>query len=467
MADEFDENSTTVFVEDWLCCKNTLGEGAYGEVKLLIHKHTNEKIACKIINHDKYKDAFSNINREVTIHKILDHENIIKYYGRRQEPNREYIFLEYAAGGELFQLIEPDVGMPVASAQLFMKQLLCGLGYLHEKGITHRDIKPENILISAEGTLKISDFGMATLFRFKGKERLLDKKCGTKPYLAPEVLKRPYRAQPADIWSCGIVFVAMLTGELPWGDTTDENSDFSKWKTEDYILDTPWSKLSNTALNLARNILNIDSKKRFNLKQINDHLWMKFNFKMESSNWDTCDSGSQHIAKRSNSMINAEINHNRETPIVTLSQPVPAQRHNNILKALDNIKTSRKDKISFSQPTQNDNLVIQFTQTPIEKDDFENLIKRFTRFYVSCSKEKTLEVLCAALESAHLIPNIDVTGTVSVSTWDMMKNQLVFKINLLNMNGKVLLDFRLSKGCGLQFKKLFLKVKEFIIDNCN
>lgn len=71
----------------------------------MIHKRTEEKIACKIINHQKYKDAATNINREVTIHRMLDHENIIKYFGRRQEPLKEYIFLEYALGGELFQLI--------------------------------------------------------------------------------------------------------------------------------------------------------------------------------------------------------------------------------------------------------------------------------------------------------------------------------------------------------------------------
>lgn len=74
-------------------------------VKLLIHRRTEEKIACKIINHQRYKDAATNINREVTIHRMLDHENIIKYFGRRQEPLKEYIFLEYASGGELFQLI--------------------------------------------------------------------------------------------------------------------------------------------------------------------------------------------------------------------------------------------------------------------------------------------------------------------------------------------------------------------------
>lgn len=121
-------------------------------------------------------------------------------------------------------------------------------------------------------------------------------RCGTRPYLAPEVLKGPYRAQPADLWSCGIVFVAMLTGgkspsknvlrnlnlicysELPWSEPFETNEEFSNWLKDEYLKDTPWSKLGNTALSLARQILNVDPKKRLTLPQIQNHNWMKFDF---------------------------------------------------------------------------------------------------------------------------------------------------------------------------------------------
>lgn len=107
---------------------------------------------------------------------------------------------------------EPDVGMPVWGAQKYFRQLISGVEYLHSHGVAHRDLKPENLLLDNNDNLKISDFGLATLYRMQGKERLLEKKCGTLPYVAPEVLVRAYHAEPADIWSCGIILVALLAG---------------------------------------------------------------------------------------------------------------------------------------------------------------------------------------------------------------------------------------------------------------
>ena len=193
---------------------NTLGEGAYGEVKLAVNTLSNETRAVKIISLNLLNDKTA-IQKEVLIHKTLNHENIIKYYSSFQQVDKFYIILEYAAGGELFDRIEPDLGMSLDLAHKYFRQLIAGVEYLHTKGIVHRDIKPENLLLNDADQIKIADFGLATLFQYRGNERLLTSPCGTAPYVAPEVLcKSDYKAQPTDIWSCGIVLVAMLAGEL-------------------------------------------------------------------------------------------------------------------------------------------------------------------------------------------------------------------------------------------------------------
>lgn len=94
-------------------------------------------------------------------------------------------------------------------------------------------------MLGEHDVLKVSDFGLATVFRHKGKERLLERKCGTRPYIAPEILTRPtYNAEPADLWSCGMVLLAMLTGGKILGRVFGKNAEKycrgneDLWKTE-------------------------------------------------------------------------------------------------------------------------------------------------------------------------------------------------------------------------------------------
>eukprot|EP00116_Pleurobrachia_bachei_P018500 sb/3478762/ len=92
-------------------------------------------------------------------------------------------------------------------------------------GITHRDIKPENLLLDKNDNLIITDFGLSTVFCHQGKTRKMERRCGTPPYAAPEVVAGvPHHAQPADVWSCAVVLTAMLAGELPWDEPTERYS---------------------------------------------------------------------------------------------------------------------------------------------------------------------------------------------------------------------------------------------------
>lgn len=138
----------------------------FNRVKLLINRQSGEAVAMKMIDLEKHPDAKDSVKKEVCIHKLLAHPNILKFFGKRTQGTIEYIFLEYAAGGELFDRIEPDVGMEIGAAQRYFKQILSGVEYLHARGIAHRDLKPENILLDDNDIVKISDFGLSTLFRY-------------------------------------------------------------------------------------------------------------------------------------------------------------------------------------------------------------------------------------------------------------------------------------------------------------
>lgn len=243
---EYLEEEPVPFVEGWLFIR-TLGEGAFGVVRLAVNENKmNEKLAVKIVDLNLHPNCGSAVNKEVSVHKRLKHENIIQFYGERLDDNKRYIYLEYADGSELFDRITPDKGMDQKLAKPLFKQLMLAVQYIHKMGFTHRDIKPENILVTHDNKLKLIDFGMATVFKHRGNERLLTKPCGTAPYLAPEVLiGKPYNAEPAEIWSCGIVLITMLAGEMPWKEASTESDDFNAWIDKDPKLESrsPWTKL--------------------------------------------------------------------------------------------------------------------------------------------------------------------------------------------------------------------------------
>ncbi|KNC79750.1 CAMK/CAMKL/CHK1 protein kinase [Sphaeroforma arctica JP610] len=242
---------------------DTLGEGTYAKVKLGITSN-GDKYAVKVVNirHKNLQPSevvptagtpqqiFDMVKKEICIHKNMKHKHIIQFHAYKQIESKIYLLLEYAAGGELFDKIEPDCGVDEDLAHVYFKQLISSVEYLHAMGVAHRDIKPENILLDDHNNFKISDFGLSTVFRNKGKERLLQRRCGTFPYIAPEVYNElEYKAQPADIWSCGVVLITLLAGCLPWDEPSEQCSDFRNWRLGSVNMENqyPWSNMSVSA----------------------------------------------------------------------------------------------------------------------------------------------------------------------------------------------------------------------------
>lgn len=453
------------FVDGWILGQ-TLGEGAYGEVKLLVNKSSGEPVAMKVIDMVKTGDVDVMVKKEVCIHKKLNHPNIIKFYGSRQEGDRQYIFLEYAAGGELFDRIEPDVGMQEWQAQKYFKQLINGLEYMHSLGIAHRDLKPENILLDCHDNIKISDFGMATVFRFRGKERLLEKRCGTLPYLAPEVLLRSYQAEPADIWACGIILVAMLAGELPWDQPNTDCPEYIAWKDKKWHTLMPWRKLDTLALSLIQRMLLPLPRSRAKLHEIQSHRWVqkKFSRNLVGMIRPSIQETPPRPAKRLCSDIETPSPDHVSTRLCQ-SQPEPR-----LVCEVDDNSHNISDAylVSFSQPTQFEDLLLssqlhstQSTQS--NQNVYQKLVRRMTRFFVKLTCEECAKLLGSVLSNHGWSCKV-ASRQITVTCVDKRKMPLTFKMNILDMDGQTLLDFRLSKGCGIEFKKCFLKIKVSLED---
>ncbi|XP_059813226.1 serine/threonine-protein kinase Chk1-like [Hypanus sabinus] len=461
------------FVEDWDLVQ-TLGEGAYGEVQLAINRRTKEAVAVKKVDTTHARDCPDNIKKEICINKMLNHENIVRFYGHRREAHIQYLFLEYCSGGELFDRIEPDVGMPEADAHRFFQQLIAGVEYLHGIGITHRDIKPENLLLDDRDNLKLSDFGLATVYRHNGRERLLNKMCGTLPYVAPELLKRKeFHAEPVDVWSCGIVLVAMLAGELPWDQPAVSCQEYCDWNEKKLYL-TPWKKIEPFPLSLLNNILIEGPKNRATISDIKKDKWFSKQFKKgvkRTRLTSGCSNDSQgpfskHIHSNVDLSPVSDLRWREDQVGISISQPEPRIALS-LCESSQSSINNLVQGISFSQPTCTDHMFVgsQLQSTPgSSQNHWQRLVKRMTRFFTKLNAEQSYLSLNDVCEKLGYTWKKNCNNQVTISTVDRRNNKLIFKVNLIEMNERILVDFRLSKGDGLEFKRHFVTIKHKLSD---
>jgi len=147
---------------------------------------------------------------------ILSHPNIVTIYELGEHEDSPFIAMEYVAGESLENILRRVNRLSALEAIAIVEQLCAGLGYAHGQGVVHRDIKPANVLMRPDGRVTIVDFGIAHLADQTRRLTQTDALLGSFHYIAPERLEGEACDNRADIWSTGVMFYEMLTGELPF-----------------------------------------------------------------------------------------------------------------------------------------------------------------------------------------------------------------------------------------------------------
>jgi serine/threonine protein kinase len=199
-----------------------LGQGGMGLVYKARQLSLDRIVALKILPVDKSegRSFAERFTQEARALARLNHPNIVAVYDFGQSAGQYYLLMEYVDGLNLRQL-ERSGGVTPQEAIKIIPAICDALQYAHNRGIVHRDIKPENILMDQAGQVKIADFGLAKLLQRVGPDPALtqaEQVMGTPHYMAPEQLEHPLEVDHrADLYSLGVVFYELLTGELPLG----------------------------------------------------------------------------------------------------------------------------------------------------------------------------------------------------------------------------------------------------------
>ena len=198
-----------------------LGRGAMGVVYHAIDPNIGRPVAIKtiqlgaVLNSEEQKRLRDRLFREARSAGILSHPGIVTIYDVEQQGDLAYIAMEYVDGPTLDQLLAGP--QPLAGEQVFsiLAQTATALDYAHQKGIVHRDIKPANIMIAADGTAKIADFGIAKITASE-QFTMTGSIVGTPHYMSPEQVQGQAVDGRSDQFSLAVIAYEILTGEKPY-----------------------------------------------------------------------------------------------------------------------------------------------------------------------------------------------------------------------------------------------------------
>ncbi|KAI1319903.1 hypothetical protein EDD11_002578 [Mortierella claussenii] len=219
------------FVGKYGDLQQVVGRGAFGTVRLSIKKdpETGEEIvfAIKEFKHDNdesQKKYMRRLTSEFCIASSLKHVNVIQTLDLLQLHGDAYSeVMEYCSGGDMHSLIASANMLGEAESSCFFAQLINGVAFLHSMGVVHRDLKPENLLLTADGCIKIADFGNSEVFRMPWEKKVRSSTSirGSGPFIAPEEFtSKAFDGRKVDMWSCGIIYMCMRLGRYNWAEAS-------------------------------------------------------------------------------------------------------------------------------------------------------------------------------------------------------------------------------------------------------
>lgn len=271
-----------------------LGSGLQGKVYRARNVETGEIVAAKLLDQDAVRRnarVFANLEREITaMQRLTGHPHVVgvktvvydvnKPRKRRPGAFRRQIMIvmELAPGGELFQYLMLSK-FPEPMARAYFAQMTEALAYAHNKGVAHRDLKPENLLLDAGYGLRVADWGLSAVADDISRAALRTQ-CGTRAYMAPEVLRgAAYSGEAADVWSAGVILFIFLAGFPPfqeaaagdwWAERIMEGNYPLFWMAHERS-----AVFSPEAKDLINGIFVADPARRYKVEDVLKHPWTR------------------------------------------------------------------------------------------------------------------------------------------------------------------------------------------------
>ncbi|MGE3063417.1 MAG: serine/threonine-protein kinase [bacterium] len=241
----------------------TIATGGMATIYKGVQISLNREVVIKKLHPHLSEDAnfVKRFKREAALLGKLQHENIVGIFDFYEKEGDKFIVLEYIKGRSLKQIIKDKGKIPVKYALYILKEVLKGLSHVHKNNILHRDLKPDNIMISDEGVVKLTDFGLAF-----GSESVNVTNpgtyMGTPAYFPPEQLTGKQLSAVSDIFSLGITFAEILTGKNPFEGKDQFETINNILYFQSLNIDFNVDEVPQVVVDILKSMLNRDMSKR-------------------------------------------------------------------------------------------------------------------------------------------------------------------------------------------------------------